>query len=75
MIIYLFDDDDDHCFYEYIDDDHLFYDDDDDHRFYDDDYGDDDENPRRALQRKAEMSQPITPYLHKKAHFLTVTIF
>ena len=24
---------------------------------------DDDDNPRRALQRKAEMSQPITPYL------------
>ena len=66
MMIYFFYDDDDHCFYEYIDDDHLFY---------DDDYGDDDENPRRALQRKAEMSQPITPYLHKKAHFLTVTIF
>ena len=40
--------------------------DDDDNHMNDHDHNfddDDDDNSRRALQRKAEMSQPITPYL------------
>ena len=41
-------------------------DDDDDNQIHDHDNNfddDEDDNSRRALQRKAEMSQPITPYL------------